>query len=393
MAERRLAIVEALRTGDSQRSVAARFGVGLGTVQRAAARAISTELGDVDWADRSTAPHRTRRTAPVTEEAVLAIRAELAAGILGECGALAIREALLQRGLSGVPSLRTVGRILERSGILDGRRRIRRRAPPRGWYIPALAAREAELDSFDVVTGLRLQGGAHLEALTGISVHGGLPGAWTGASMASRATRAALIEHWAAFGLPGFAQFDNDTRFLGSHGRTDVVGTVPRLCLALGVTPVFAPIREMGFQGAIEAFNGRWQARVWDRYWSTDAGDLQAQSDRYIAALRVRGAGRIEAAPPRRPFAGTLPPPESGRPHGQIIFVRRLDDAGRASILERHYPVDSGWSNRLVRAELDLDALALRFYRLRRREPVDQPLLAQLPYVLPTRRAWVTRRY
>jgi hypothetical protein len=158
-----------------------------------------------------------------------------------------------------------------------------------------------------------------------------------------------------AFGLPGFAPFDNDTRFLGSHGRTDVVGTVPRLCLALGV----APIREMGFQGAIEAFNGRWQARVWDRYWSTDAGDLQAQSDRYLAALRVRGAGRIEAAPSRRPFAGTLPPPELGRPHGQIIFVRRLDDAGRASILERHYRVDPGWSNRLVRAELDLDALVL----------------------------------
>lgn len=393
MAQRRLAIVETLRAGGSQRSVAARFGVGLGTVQRAVARAASAELEDVDWADRSTAPHRTRRTAPATEEAVLAVRVELAAGVLGECGALAIRDALLLRGAPGVPSLRTVGRILERNGLLDGRRRVRRRPPPRGWYIPALAAREAELDSFDVVTGLRLQGGAHLEALTGISVHGGLPGAWTGESMASGATRAALVEHWTDFGLPGFAQFDNDTRFLGTHGQPDVVGTVPRLCLALGVTPVFAPIREMGFQGAIEAFNGRWQARVWDRYWATDAGDLQALSDRYVAALRVRGAARIEAAPTRRPFSGTLPPPEPGPPHGQIIFVRRLDDAGRATILERHYPVDPGWSHRLVRAELDLDTLALRFYRLRRREPADQPLLAQLPYALPSRRAWVTRTY
>lgn len=393
MAQRRLAIVEALRAGGSQRSVAARFGVGLGTVQRAVARAASAELEDVDWADRSTAPHRTRRTAPATEETVLAIRAELAAGVLGECGALAIRDALLLRGMPGVPSLRTVGRILERNGLLDGRRRVRRRPPPRGWYIPALAAREAELDSFDVVSGLRLQGGAHLEALTGISVHGGLPGAWTGGSMASGATRAALVEHWTDFGLPGFAQFDNDTRFLGTHGQPDVLGPVPRLCLALGVTPVFAPIREMGFQGAIEAFNGRWQARVWDRYWAADAGDLQALSERYVAALRVRGAARIEAAPPRRPFSGTLPPPEPGPPHGQIIFVRRLDDAGRATILERHYRVDPGWSHRLVRAELDLDALALRFYRLRRREPADQPLLAQLPYALPSRRAWVTRTY
>ena len=384
-------IVEALRAGGSQRSVAARFGVGLGTVQRAAARAVTADLGGVDWADRSTAPHRTRRVAPVTEEAVLAVRAELATGILGDCGALAIRDELRGRGLADVPSPRTIGRILERRGVLDGRRRVRRPPPPRGWYIPALTAREVDLDSFDIVTGLRLQGGAHLEALTGISLHGGLPAAWTGASMTSGPTRAALVEHWTAVGLPGFAQFDNDTRFLGTHGQPDVLGSVPRLCLALGVTPVFAPIREMGFQAAIEAFNGRWQARVWDRYWATDAGDLQAQSDRYIAALRVRSAMRIEAAPPRRPFTGVLPPPAPGPARGRIIFVRRLDDAGRASILERPYPVDPGWSNRLVRAELDLDALSLRFYRLRRREPTDQPLLAELPYTLPTRRAWVTR--
>jgi hypothetical protein len=46
--------------------------------------------------------------------------------------------------------------------------------PPLGWYLPAVATREAELDSFDVVEGLVLEGGPQVEVLTGITVHGGL---------------------------------------------------------------------------------------------------------------------------------------------------------------------------------------------------------------------------
>jgi hypothetical protein len=329
----------------------------------------------------------------MTEEAVLAVRAELAAGILGECGALAIRETLLLRGMPGVPSLRTVGRILERSGTLDGRRRVRRPAPPLGWYLPELAAHEAELDAFDVITGLRFFGGAHLDVLTGVSLHGGLVAAWPHPSATAPVIGEALLEHWRSFGLPGFAQFDNDTRFLGSHGYPDVLGTVPRLCLTLGVTPVFAPIRETGFQAAIEGFNGLWQSRVWRRSSSFDLPSLRDVSGRYVAAHRVRRASRIERAPARAPFPARLPPARSGPPRGRLVFIRRTTIAGYADILGRHYLVDPRWLHRLVRADLDLDARVIRFHALRRRDPTDQPLLAEVPYALPARRAWVTRTY
>jgi transposase len=115
-----MALVAAVRGGASQRSVAARFGVGLGTVQRALARARGRTIEDVDWADRSTAPHRTRRTDGRIEALVLETRQGLADGILGESGAVAIRQTLIDRGEAGVPAVRTIGRILERRGILDG---------------------------------------------------------------------------------------------------------------------------------------------------------------------------------------------------------------------------------------------------------------------------------
>jgi hypothetical protein len=55
--------------------------------------------------------------------------------------------------------------------------------------------------------------------------------------------------------------------------------------------------------------------------------------------------------------------------------------------------VNPHWVHRLVRCEVDLDAAAIRFYALRRRDPTWQPLLHEAPYVLPAaRRAGVTSR-
>jgi hypothetical protein len=77
---------------------------------------------------------------------------------LGFVGAQAIQDALRERaGSSALPSVRTIGRILRRRGLLDGQRRVRRAAPPPGWYLPKVTQQLAELDSFDVVEDLRME--------------------------------------------------------------------------------------------------------------------------------------------------------------------------------------------------------------------------------------------
>jgi hypothetical protein len=193
--------------------------------------------------------------------------------------------------------VRTIGRILERRGALDGRRRIRRNPPPLGWYLAEVAANRAEADSFDIVEGLALAGGIRVEVLNAISVRGGLPAAWSQRLVTAKSVVAAVLEHWREFGLPAYAQFDNDTIFQGSHHGEDSLGRVIRICLQLGVTPVFAPPREPGLQAAIENFNGRWQAKVWSRFHHRSLGALQAQSRRYIRAYRQRAAARRSRSP------------------------------------------------------------------------------------------------
>jgi hypothetical protein len=49
-------------------------------------------------------------------------------------------------------------------------------------------------------------------------------------------------------------------------------------------------------------------------------------------------------------------------------------------VLGRSFEVDAHWLNRLVRVEVDLDRDTIRIYRLRRREPRDEPLLNEVRY-------------
>src|SRR5207249_90539 len=132
---------------------------------------------------------------------------------LGEFGASAIHAALGTRGEWPVPSVRTIGRILDRRGALDGRRRVRRPAPPPGWYLHDVAGRRAELDSFDIVEGLVIKGGGAVEVLNATSLHGGLVASWPGPVVTAKSAAESLAAHWREVGLPASAQFDNDTIF------------------------------------------------------------------------------------------------------------------------------------------------------------------------------------
>lgn len=366
------------------RAVARRFHVRLPTVQRWVKRAEGRRLDRVEWRGQSSRPHRTRRTDASLEALVLHMRQELKEqSDLGEFGAVAIHRELRVRGHAALPSVRTIGRILARRGVLDARRRPRRRPPPLGWHLPAVAAQDAEIDSFDVVEGLVIEGGPQVEVLTGISLHGGLVAAWPMAAVTAQTTLDALLEHWRAWGLPAFAQFDNDTRFQGPHQHPDAVGRVIRLCLALEVVPVFAPPRETGFQAAIEGFNAQWQAKVWARFHHDSLADLQARSARYIAAHHRRAMARIEAAPPRRPFPQRWRRQLDAPLRGHMIYLRRTSEHGTVQLLGHTFTVDPLWPHRLVRCDVDLEAGSIAFYALRRREPGQQPLLRAAPFVLP----------
>jgi hypothetical protein len=381
-------MVAAVRQGRSLRSVAREFRVSLRTVQVWFARAQGQRLDRTDWSDRPRGGRRSAcATASATEDRVVRLRRQLKdQSPLGEFGAQAIHRELQRLRVSPLPSVRTIGRILLRRGQLDGRRRVRRPPPPVGWYLPPVAARTAELESFDFVEGLVIRGGIDVMVLNAISLHGGLGSSWVESSWTAKQTVPTLVDHWRQHGLPHYAQFDNDTIFQGAHQWPDTFGRVTRMCLQLGVVPVFVPPRETGFQAAIESYNGRWQAKVWRRFEHKSLTTLREHSDRYVAAARTRSAARQDAAPARRPFPANWKLNLQQPLAGTVIFLRRTDEEGAVDLLGRSYRVDPTWPHRLVRAEVDLTGGRIRIYRLRRREPTQQPLLKTIPYQTPKKR-------
>ena len=348
-------------------------------VKRAAGRWTGS-TSPISRRDHRRSPYR---VAPMVEQRILKLapvfaRDQRVGRIRRRCGP----EAWL--GSLPCPSRTTINRVLRRHGVFDSHARQRYPAPPRGWYLPDVAAGTAELDSFDFIEDLKLVNGPLLSVFTGTSVHGSLISAWPATRLPSATSCCDWSSAGAKSGLPVYAQFDNDTRFQGTPRWPHSIGWVSRLCLALDVVPVFAPPREPGFQNQIESLNGLWQSKVWGRWQHRSLRALQQRSIHYVTEHRLRSAARIDSAPVRRAFPSPWQFDPHAVPRGRLIFLRRTDATGRLRLLGQTWFAATHWIHRLVRCEVDLIHHQIALYALRRRQPDDQPLLATLPYHRPS---------
>lgn len=65
-----------------------------------------------------------------------------------------------------------------------------------------------------------------------------------------------LVESWQNTGRPKSLQMDNGLEFRGSNRYPRSLGKLSRVCLDLGVKPVFIPTREPWRNGVVENLNG-----------------------------------------------------------------------------------------------------------------------------------------
>lgn len=361
------------------RAVARDFRVDVSTVSYWVARASGRRLDRVDFSNCK--PGRAwNRTNRKLERKIISVRSRLRKGVLGEYGAEAIATEL-SAGSERCPSRATINRVLARHGEQDGSRRVRRPSPPKGWYLPDVAAGSAEIDCFDFIEDLKIAQGPMTNVLTAKSLHGALTDAWVLGAKSTRKTVFLLLQRWQRDGLPDYAQFDNDTVFQGAHQFPDTVGAVSRLCMQLGIVPVFAPPAEHGLQNVIESYNRLWQEKVWQRHHVRNEAQLQVCSDRYIAAHRARHAATADNAPNRRALSVSFRFEPQAPLSGTMIYVRRTNEQGHVrNVLGRVLAVDPAWSHRLVRCEVDFTLQAIRCFGLRRRAPTEQPLLNTIDY-------------
>jgi transposase-like protein len=369
----------------SVRQVALRFGVAPSTVMFWVKRAGMQRLDRIRWSDHS--DHRTaaNRVAEQVEQCVLELRKELKEqSVLGEFGADAIRREMETLGCNKIPARTTINRILQRHGMLDGKHRKRFTPPPKGWYLPNNEEQNAELDQFDTIEECYLKGGQMVHILNGISLYSGIVYSKPVVRMTAENTVHGIIEHWKKVGVPEYAQFDNGTVFHGPN-NPDSIGNVSKLCLSLGVIPIFVPPHEFGFQAAIESYNGRWERAVWNRFMFKNIEEIQFQSDLYLNAVKEKTKIQPEATrkiiDKKWKFDAKMCKNE-----GTMIFIRRTDNKGRAKIMGHLWELDENWTLRLIRATVDLKKHLITFHKLRKKEPNNHRYIGSAEYKLPLRK-------
>ena len=244
-------------SGESVESIAAPLGMTARWVLKWMARYDPTDA--VWYEDRSRAPHhRPRQTPEALEALVISIRRDLEARRHAQTGAGAILWALAKLGYRLLPSTRTVNRILKRQGL------VKRRTPytPKGTAYPqSPAAAPNALHQVDRVGPRYLRGDGQFYSLNTIDLGRRKVALHPCRRKTDETMAAALVTAWQRLGIPQRAQFDNDLVFWGSNRHPRSFGTVIRMCLHLGVEPIFIPLDEPWRNGVIEHFQGVWDQR------------------------------------------------------------------------------------------------------------------------------------
>ena len=297
---------------------------------------------DAGWAlERSRAPeHVPNQSDPKIEALVLQVRARLAAQPWSQIGAPAIAWELEKLHLRTIPELRTIERVLERAGV--PRREVRSRYVAKGTPYPAAAQRPAPnaLQEADLVGPRHLAGGIPFYACNVVDLGRRAAACELQPNKSDAATAASVVRIWGRLGIPVRLKLDNWLVATLHH-------TLPRtawLCLALGVIPVFVPVREPWRQGVIEHFNDTFDKRFFRTERFRDvrhcAGRLRHFEDFHNTHHRYAAIGRATPAEfaaklgfePRLLERGFQLPDRLPR-RGRVEFIRLIRSDRLLSVL------------------------------------------------------------
>jgi transposase InsO family protein len=349
-------------------------------------------MGPEGLYDLTRANHQVaRQTPPHIERAVLSVRRRLEARATpqtryGQIGAAIIREELRTLGLTPLPSMRTIGRILKRAGLTNPSVRLARSLAQSDYPGPQ-AQDSNQVHQVDGVGPRYLKDdksryyflvckdvfdqAVYLELVKGRSMDGIL---------------AFLIRAWQHLGLPEMVQFDNGREFCGFGCSARHLSRVIRLCLRLEIEPVFIPPGKPQRNGSVENFNGWFQPALLKRSYRRP-GDLRRQLRLLMTAVNEQHVhpqlGYKTPAQYRRskrlrvlPANFSLDDQKIPICVGKVSFIRLVSAEGNINILEQKFKVGKRLKFQYVKATLYTKSQTLKVYH-------KGYLIKQFDYELP----------
>jgi transposase InsO family protein len=163
-----------------------------------------------------------------------------------------IEHQLAKRGVEPVPARSSIYRCLKRHGLIELRRRRKRRDEFRRWE----RERPMQLWQMDVMGGIELDDGTELKVVTGVDDHSRF---CVAAGLVARATSKAVCEVLAAslarYGIPDEILTDNGKCFTGRFGPNPVEVLFDRILRESGISHRHTGVRSPTTTGKIERFH------------------------------------------------------------------------------------------------------------------------------------------
>ena len=352
--QRYLAVREVLDSGAAINDVATRYGVNRKTLYRWLVRYANDGLGAL--ADRSSRPDRCPHQIAADVEARIVTLRRAHPG----WGPRTLLNKL-RRELDEPPSRSAIYRALVRHGLIEPRKRRRRREDYRRWE----RSRAMELWQMDVVGEIFLADGTKLSAVTGIDDHSRF---CVCATLVVRATAKpvcdALVEALRRHGVPEQILTDNGKVFTGKLAPKPATVLFDRICHENGIKHILTAPYSPTTTGKVE----RLHKTMRKEFFSVNTFDtleqmqaaLNAWVDEYNTNREHQAIGDV--APIRRfelakPASFDVVDGEieiQAEPEPPRKFVtRRVDDKGRILILNHRYHVGRYLAGQSVTVTVD----------------------------------------
>ncbi len=230
--------------------------------------------GQDNWfADQSRAPKQpARKVSDQLEQQVIEARKQLQNKHIAQTGAIAISYYLRSQDIQP-PPVWTINRIIARHGL-------NKTKPKRG-------SRKDYPDLFIHTHQMDLVGPRWLKAdgrFYSINMIDTLCRNCLTTPVRTKASvgiAQALAVFWATHGMPDALQMDNELAFRGSNRYPHSFGVVVRFALALGIAPVFIPLKEPWRNGIIERFNRTYDVRFFRSQTFSDFEHLKKASKEF----------------------------------------------------------------------------------------------------------------
>jgi transposase InsO family protein len=352
MEQRYQAVLAVVQDGWKVVEVAHRLGVSRQTVHNWITR--YEQGGLAALADHSRRPDSCpHQTSAEVEALICELRREHAGW-----GPRRIEHRLARAGVDPVPGRSSIYRCLRRHGLIELRRRRKRRDEFRRFE----RERPMQLWQMDVMGGVELEDGTELKVVTGVDDHSRF---CVAAGLVRRATSKAVCEVLSAslarYGIPDEILTDNGKCFTGRFGPNPVEVLFDRILRENGISHRHTGVRSPTTTGKIERFHQGLRREFLDGRTFVSAEHAQAELDRWVQDYNTnRPHQALEMATPAERFrlqplssqAISVPVDEHDAQAGQWV-LRRVASNGYVSVDNQAFSVGNAFKAELVDVFVD----------------------------------------